>query len=111
MAQLRAPWEAAERRKAKSGWPWEVGGGQVELRFAPGFAEDAAAWWFHATQPQETGAYGSLFVRFRAGGIEEMVHHLATWGSAVTVIKPDGLRERLLSFALETSAQHQAPSV
>jgi hypothetical protein len=26
VAQLRAPWEAAERRKAKSGRPWEVGG-------------------------------------------------------------------------------------
>ncbi|MCC6717397.1 MAG: hypothetical protein IT555_05895 [Acetobacteraceae bacterium] len=26
VAQLCAPWEAAERRKAKSGRPWEVGG-------------------------------------------------------------------------------------
>ena len=26
VAQLRAPWEAAERRKTKSGRPWEVGG-------------------------------------------------------------------------------------
>ena len=26
VAQLRAPWDAAERRKAKSGRPWEVGG-------------------------------------------------------------------------------------
>jgi hypothetical protein len=26
VAQLRTPWEAAERRKAKSGRPWEVGG-------------------------------------------------------------------------------------
>lgn len=26
VAQLRAPWEAAEQRKAKSGRPWEVGG-------------------------------------------------------------------------------------
>lgn len=26
VAQLQAPWEAAERRKAKSGRPWEVGG-------------------------------------------------------------------------------------
>jgi hypothetical protein len=26
VAQLRTPWEAAKRRKAKSGRPWEVGG-------------------------------------------------------------------------------------
>ncbi len=84
---------------------------QVELRFAPEAAKDAAAWRFHGTQTQETGADGSLFVRFRAGGMEEMVHHLATWGSAVTVIKPDELRERLRSFALETLTQHQSPSV
>ncbi len=31
VAQLRAPWEAAERRKAKSGRPWEVGGMENHL--------------------------------------------------------------------------------
>lgn len=31
VAQLRAPWEAGERRKAKSGRPWEVGGLEEHL--------------------------------------------------------------------------------
>ena len=26
LARLRGPWDAAERRKAKSGRPWEIGG-------------------------------------------------------------------------------------
>jgi predicted DNA-binding transcriptional regulator YafY len=48
-----------------------------------------------------------LTVRFRAGGMEEMVHHLATWGSSVMVAKPDTLRERLTSFAREVLLHHQ----
>jgi predicted DNA-binding transcriptional regulator YafY len=89
---------------------WRESPFEVELKFTPEAAEDAAAWRFHGTQTQETGADGSLVVRFRAGGMEEMVHHLATWGSAVTVIKPDALRERLVSFARGALAQHQAVS-
>ena len=85
---------------------WREPAFQVELRFAPEAAADAAAWRFHGTQTQETGADGSLFVRFRAGGMEEMVHHLATWGSAVTVLKPDALREQLVKLANSLIQRH-----
>lgn len=80
---------------------------EVELRFAPEAAADATVWRFHGSQVQEANADGSLTVRFRAGGMEEMVHHLATWGSSVTVAKPDALRERLTSFAREVLVHHQ----
>ncbi len=59
---------------------WRESPVEVALKFTPEAAEDAAAWRFHGTQTQETGADGSLVVRFGAGGMEEMVHRLATWG-------------------------------
>lgn len=80
---------------------------QVELRFAPEAAEDAAVWRFHVTQTQETGADGSLLVRFSSGGMEEMVHHIATWGAMVTVCKPEALRERLAEFGFAAYQQHR----
>jgi predicted DNA-binding transcriptional regulator YafY len=42
--------------------------------------------------------------------MEEMVYHLITWGSAVTVVKPDALRARLAEFALQALQQHQKES-
>jgi predicted DNA-binding transcriptional regulator YafY len=67
----------------------------VVLRFPARAAGDAAGWRFHASQVLETQPDGGLVVRFRAGGIEEMANHLATWGEAVEVVSPPELRERL----------------
>lgn len=78
----------------------------VELRFTPKAAKDAAAWRFHGSQTLEACDDGSLLVRFRAGGMEEMVYHLATWGAAVSVIRPDALRDRLAEFAREALRHH-----
>lgn len=78
----------------------------VELLFTAEVAPDARAWRFHGSQTQEIREDGSLVVRFRAGGAEEMIHHLATWGAAVTVVRPDALRERLASFARDALMHH-----
>lgn len=78
----------------------------VELRFAPEVAADAAVWLFHGSQIQETCDDGSLVVRFRAGGMEEMVHHLVTWGATLTICKPIALRERLAEFGWAAYQQH-----
>ena len=88
---------------------WREPSFDVELRFAPGASVDARAWRFHSSQTQDLLSDGSLVVRFRAGGTEEMVHHLATWGKSVTVVRPDALRARLADFAQEVLQQHQAP--
>jgi predicted DNA-binding transcriptional regulator YafY len=87
---------------------WREPAFDVELHFAPEAASDARAWRFHGSQMQEVLGDGSLVVRFRAGGTEEMVHHLATWGSAVTVVRPEALRERLAAFARAVLVQHGA---
>ena len=50
---------------------------------------------------------GSLTVRFRAGGIDEMCWHLYTWGESVTVEKPVRLRRRLAGMCESLAAHHR----
>ena len=65
----------------------------VELRFAPSAARDARAYLFHPTQSFADEPDGSLTVRFHAGGLKQIVHHLMTWGTAVTIVAPPALQE------------------
>ena len=74
----------------------------VVLRFTPEAAADAAHWVFHPSQVLEREATGSLVVRFRAGGLQEMCWHLFTWGEAVKIIEPELLRKKFLG-TLETA--------
>lgn len=65
----------------------------VVWRFSPKVADEAKRFLFHPTQSQEREDDGSLLVRFRAGGLMEMVQHLFTWRGDVEVIAPEALRE------------------
>ena len=78
----------------------------VVLRFVPEAAEDAERWQFHPTQSTTRETDGSLVVRFRAGGMQEMCNHLFTWGTAVTVIEPGELRLYLADLAETVAAHH-----
>ena len=78
----------------------------VVLRFDPDAADDAAGWVFHPSQSVEREADGSLIVRFRAGGVQEMCWHLFTWGIAVTIVQPDALRAAMAEMALDASRRH-----
>jgi len=71
----------------------------VVLRFTPEVADDAAGWLFHPTQSVTREPNGALTVCFRAGGMQEMCWHLFTWGNAVTVVAPTGLRMHLAELA------------
>lgn len=65
----------------------------VVWKFAPEVAEDAREYQFHPSQQEpETLPDGSLIVRFRAGGAQEMKWHLYTWGDKVEVLEPEWLR-------------------
>lgn len=55
-------------------------------RFTPEVADIAAEYVFHPKQMTERLEDGSLIVRFRAGGRQEMEWHLATWGENVTIM-------------------------
>lgn len=68
----------------------------IVWRFSPKVADEVASWVFHPGQTTERTADGALIVRFRAGGMLEMVWHLFRWGDQVEVIAPEALRELFL---------------
>ena len=69
---------------AQSFGVWRDGAAQnVEWRFAPEVAEEAASYAFHPKQTAERAEDGALVVRFRAEGRQEMDWYLARWGDAV----------------------------
>jgi predicted DNA-binding transcriptional regulator YafY len=80
----------------------------VVLRFPPEAAVDAAHWVFHPSQRMEPEADGSLMVRFRAGGIQEMCWHLFMWGTAVTIVGPDELRTELEVMSSAVTSHHSS---
>ena len=55
----------------------------VEWRFAPDVAAEAATYAFHPKQTTKALPDGTLLVQFRAGGRQEMDWYLARWGDAV----------------------------
>lgn len=81
---------------------------EVVLRFAAEAAGEAAQWRFHPSQVTEPQADGTLVVRFRAGGLDEMALHLASWGEAVEVLAPAALRDRLVALAQALLRRHAA---
>lgn len=62
---------------------WREEPQDVEWRFLPEVADEAATYVFHPKQTTERLADGSLVVRFRAGGQQEMAWYLARWGDKV----------------------------
>ena len=79
---------------------------EVILRFEAWVARDAAMFLFHPGQTLIENSDGSLTVRFRAGGLDEMCWHLFTWGESVTVEKPARLRRRLARMCELLAARH-----
>lgn len=78
----------------------------VVLRFNADAARDAAAFLFHPDQTVTENKDGSVTVRFKAGGIEEMCWHLVTWEDGVTVEKPARLRRRLIEMCSSLAEHH-----
>lgn len=79
---------------------------KVTLRFSPTAATDAERFLFHSTQVVETQEDGALIVRFTAGGLLEMAHHLFSWGATVEVLEPISLREKMCSLLEDCLAHH-----
>jgi predicted DNA-binding transcriptional regulator YafY len=68
---------------------------EVEWRFSPKVADEAADYVFHPSQEKTRNQDGSLTVRFTAGGRLEMAWHLYTWEDEVKVLKPADFWETL----------------
>lgn len=65
---------------------------EVVWRFTPDAAADALEHHFHPTEQKDQQDDGSVIVRFRAGGMQEMAWHLFTWGASVEVLAPPALK-------------------
>lgn len=65
---------------------WREEPQDVEWRFLLEVADEAATYVFHPRQKTERLPDGSLVVRFRAGGRQEMDWYLARWGDKVEVM-------------------------
>ena len=95
-----------ERYAARSFGTFQEEPVRVVLRFDADVARDASAFLFHPKQHVEKNADGSLTVRFKAGGIDEMCRHLFTWGENVTIVKPARLRRRLARLCTALTRHH-----
>ena len=83
---------------------------QVVLRFDATAARDASAFLFHPTQTIKDNPDGSVTVRFKAGGIDEICWHLFTWGDSVTIEKSTRLRRRLTEMCAAMVTHHSVRS-
>jgi len=65
----------------------------VVWKFSPIAAPDAREFLFHPSQQLTDLPDGSLIVRFRAAGQQEMRWHLYQWASEVEVLEPPGFMD------------------
>ncbi|HRK67620.1 helix-turn-helix transcriptional regulator [Gemmobacter caeruleus] len=72
---------------------WREEPQDVEWRFLPEVADEAATYVFHPKQETERLPNGSLVVRFRAGGRQEMEWYVARWGENVEVVSKGNLND------------------
>ncbi|MCY4628401.1 MAG: WYL domain-containing protein [Acidobacteria bacterium] len=76
----------------------------VQWRFHPD-APEPEKWTFHPTQKVEKQPDGSVVVRFRAGGLDDMARHVIGWWDWIQVDKPKALRKAVLKMRLAGLAQ------
>lgn len=79
----------------------------VVLRILPGSAEEGLSWRFHPSQSHELQPDGSLIVRFRASGMQELAWHLFTWEDTLEILAPATLRDLLIENLNRAAAWHQ----
>jgi predicted DNA-binding transcriptional regulator YafY len=79
----------------------------IIVRFDASAATDARAYLFHPTQTMTDETDGSLSVRFRAAGLLQIAHHLMTWGSTVTIVAPESLKNLIWEQIKALHAHHR----
>ncbi|WP_280818902.1 WYL domain-containing protein [Methylobacterium platani] len=79
---------------------------EMTLRLMAHTAEEVRGFLFHPNQIFDEEPDGSLTVRFRAGGLRELTHHLFTWGDSVEILTPLSLRELMCAELHQAMEQH-----
>ena len=82
----------------------------VVLRIGPSRADDAVRWRFHPSQVVSREPDGSVSVAFRASGMRELAWHLFTWGDAVEIVSPAGLKALMVEELKAALKAHDLPS-
>lgn len=81
----------------------------ITLQFSPEGAADARSYLFHPSQTIEEVDDGSVIVRFRAGGMTEIVWELMAWQATVEILEPERLK-RLMRDEVAKLYEHHVKS-
>ena len=74
---------------------WRDAQEDIVLRVLPASATRARQWRFHPLQHLEQQDDGSLIIRFRASGLQELADHIFTWAGDIEIVAPLDLRAKL----------------
>jgi predicted DNA-binding transcriptional regulator YafY len=77
---------------------------EVELRFGPGIAADVAEVQWHETQTASFEEDGSVVLKFRVDGLNEITWWVLGYGDQVEVLAPKALRQRIAQIASRIAA-------
>jgi predicted DNA-binding transcriptional regulator YafY len=72
---------------------------EVKLRFCPGIASDVAEVQWHETQIASFEDDGSVILKFRVDGLNEITWWILGYGDQVEVLAPKALRQRIAQIA------------
>jgi proteasome accessory factor B len=72
---------------------------EVELRFCPRIAAEVAEVQWHETQTASFEDDGSVVLKFRVDGLNEIIWWILGYGDQVEVLAPKALRQRITQIA------------
>ena len=73
---------------------------EVELRFCPRIAAEVVEVQWHKTQTASFEDDGSVVLKFRVDGLNEIIWWILGYGDQVEVLAPKALRQRIAQIAL-----------
>lgn len=74
---------------------WRDAQEDVALRALPHCADRARQWRFHPNQQLDEQDDGSILIKFRASGLQELADHIFTWAGGIEIISPGELKSVL----------------
>jgi proteasome accessory factor B len=80
---------------------------EVELRFCPPIAAEVAEVQWHKTQTTSFEDDGSVVLKFRVDGLNEITWWILGYGDQVEVLAPKALRQRIAQIASRIVDSHQ----
>jgi proteasome accessory factor B len=83
----------------------------VELRFSPKVAEEVAEIQWHETQTVSFKKDGSIILRFRVDGLNEITWWILSYGDQVEVVSPQILRQRIVEIARRMAGSSKSQPV